>query len=237
MKKKRLARERRSAGLSENQRTIEENNPHFFGGQGVNAPAESSNSGQAGLFPEDTTDANLKPEKKDMESIVLYYVSSHHLRSASPWFRRALASGNWVESGRDENDGLIHILAEDWDSAAFLILLKIFHLKHRQVPRKIPLEDLAKIAVLVDYYECAEAVELFTNMWKEALIASAPVPSTYCRNLTLWVWVAWVFEWIPQFNDATLVAIKECPEPLPTLELPFPSRVSGRASSGLPEDK
>jgi hypothetical protein len=75
---------------------------------------------------------------------------------ASPWFSRALKKEGWSESDQNEKDGLIHISASDWDAEAFLILLNVLHLRNRSVPDKVSLDMLAKIAVLVDYYECDE---------------------------------------------------------------------------------
>lgn len=48
---------------------------------------------------------------------------------------------------------------------SFLILMMIIHGRTRAVPRKLSLKRLSEMAVLVDYYECYEAVELFSDMW------------------------------------------------------------------------
>jgi hypothetical protein len=173
----------------------------LFGGERADATATAS----AG------SNSAITAEGQEPEASVFYYVSSRHLKLASPWFRRALAKEQWAESERDEKDNLI-----------------IFHLRNRKIPRQVSLDDLAKIAVLVDYYECAEAVEHFTEKWKENLMTLDPIPSTYCRTLTLWIWIAWVFEFGDDFQNATLVAVKQCSEPMPTLGLPIPDIVSGR---------
>lgn len=51
----------------------------------------------------------------------------------------------------------------------FLILMMILHGRTRAVPRKISSKRLSEMAVLVDYYECYEAVEVFSDMWIDAL--------------------------------------------------------------------
>lgn len=66
------------------------------------------------------------------------------------------------------------------------MLLNIFHLQTKQVPRVINLELLAKVDVLVDYYECGEAIEMFTAMWINEVKKTA-IPSVYCRDLVLWI--------------------------------------------------
>ncbi|KAF2032554.1 hypothetical protein EK21DRAFT_87142 [Setomelanomma holmii] len=94
-----------------------------------------------------------------------YHVSSNHLRLASAKFKRTPSKGSWKECIPSEDDGWYHIPAQDWDEESFLILLNDLHLRSHQLPQSVSLEMLAKIAVLVDYYECGEAVELLTNMW------------------------------------------------------------------------
>ncbi|KAF2127448.1 hypothetical protein P153DRAFT_67816 [Dothidotthia symphoricarpi CBS 119687] len=144
---------------------------------------------------------------------------------ASSWFKRALTKEKWSESGRHESDGRFHVYAEDWDAEAFLIVLNIFHLRNRQVPRTVTLEMLAKVAVLVDYYECGEAIEVFTTMWLHDL-KQMPMPTTLCRELILWIWVAWTFELSEQFKLATMVAISQSAVTIQTLGLPIPSKIS-----------
>jgi hypothetical protein len=103
-----------------------------------------------------------------------YHVSARHLMLASPWFRRALSNKSWTEADRDEKNRFC-IRTSNWDAEAFLIFLNVIHLRNRQVPRSVTLEILAKIAVLVDYYECSEAMDLFSEIWVEKL---QPVPAT-----------------------------------------------------------
>ncbi|KAK7190964.1 hypothetical protein PSPO01_03127 [Paraphaeosphaeria sporulosa] len=62
-------------------------------------------------------------------------------------------------------------------------------------------------------------------MWKGNITTVSPIPSNYCRNLTLCIWIAWVFEWEEQFTNATFIAIKQCYEPMCTLGLPIPERM------------
>jgi hypothetical protein len=166
------------------------------------------------------------PEESEIKGIQ-YRVSSRHLTLASPWFKRAMTKEGWSESSRNEEDGLFHITADDWDAEAFLIMLNIFHVRNKKVPRTISLEQLAKIAVLVDYYECGEVLEVFTDMWIQFLKVRASVPSTYCRDLVLWIWVSWVFDVSDYFMRATAVAIKQSEKTLSTLDLPIPAKVFG----------
>jgi hypothetical protein len=141
-------------------------------------------------------------------------------------FKRALTPDKFTESVRNEVDGLYHIEAHDWDVEAFLIVLRIVHGRNKQVPREVTLEMLAKIAVLEDYYNFGEVLDVFTEVWIQKL-TKTPIPATYCRDLILWIWVAWVFDIEQQFMEATATAIKQSTESVRTLELPLPARVSG----------
>jgi hypothetical protein len=119
-------------------------------------------------------------------------VSSRHLILASPYFRGAL-NGPWSEATSLSTDCCRHIFAEDWDPQAFLILMHIIHGRNRQVPRLVSLEFLAKIAALVDYYKCYEAVEVFAELWLQGLKSHSQLPSQVGRDLVLWLFVSWVF--------------------------------------------
>jgi hypothetical protein len=81
----------------------------------------------------------------------------------------------------------------------------------------------------VDYYSCGKAIELFTDIWIKRL-KKKPLPTAYCRDLILRIWVAWVFESKSMFKPATAVAIRLSTESLRTLDLPIPAKVSGKLS-------
>ncbi|CBY01697.1 hypothetical protein IAQ61_010068 [Plenodomus lingam] len=152
---------------------------------------------------------------------VWYYVSRRHLTAVSPKFERVLVDANWKEGTRDENDGLFHVSATDWDSEALRYFLQVLHLRNSQVPREVSLEMLAKIAVLIDFYDCAEALEPFTERWVEHARVVSPVPSDFCRDLILWMCIAWVLKLPNEFLQTTRVAIKENDREFPTLGLPI----------------
>ncbi|KAH6875309.1 hypothetical protein BKA58DRAFT_427908 [Alternaria rosae] len=164
------------------------------------------------------------PEEPEEESIH-YHVSSRHLILASVAFKRMLAQNGFAESVRNEADGLYHITAHDWDAEAFLIVLRIVHGRNKQVPREVSLEMLAKIAVLEDYYNFEEALDVFTEVWILEL-TKRPIPQMHCRDLVLWVWIAWVFDIEQQFTKATATSIRQITESFRTLDLPIPAIVS-----------
>ncbi|KXH56878.1 hypothetical protein CSAL01_06126 [Colletotrichum salicis] len=102
-----------------------------------------------------------EPEVRD-DPAVKYLVSSKHLALASRCFSAKL-SGPWIEASVKHIDGCYHMDASDWDPEALLILMHVIHGKTRSVPRQIDLEMLAKLAVLVDYYDCHEVIELYCS--------------------------------------------------------------------------
>jgi hypothetical protein len=157
-----------------------------------------------------------------------FRVSSRHLMLASPWFKHILKNDGWSESRRSEEDGLFNITASDWDANAFLILLNIFHLRHRHIPKTISLEMLSEVAVLVDYYDCSEAVEVYTTLWVDSLKVKEAISSTNCRTLVLWIWTSWVFDMGDSFKKATSVAIHQTETSFQDLDVPLPTRLVGK---------
>lgn len=133
-------------------------------------------------------------------------LSSRHLMLASPYFRKAL-SGTWVESGvSNASQRFIH--AEGWDEPALLILMNIIHGRTRRVPRTISLETLAKIAIITDYYQFHEPVEVFSEMWIRNLEHEAASMKAG-RDLVLWILVSRVFSDAKLFREATKMAMRQ----------------------------
>lgn len=164
----------------------------------------------------------LGPTKFENDEIH-YLVSPRHLTLASPWFRRMLTREGFTESLKDPSNGRYHIQADDWDEEALLILLNIFHVRTRRVPATVSLEMLAKIAVLVDSYELenAEVMERDTKDWIANVRRSVAIPSSYCRDLMLWICISRVFCMREEFEKATAVVIKESEGWIQTLDLPI----------------
>ncbi|KAL1612057.1 hypothetical protein SLS60_000280 [Paraconiothyrium brasiliense] len=161
----------------------------------------------------------IKPEGDEIH----YCVSSRHLMLASDWFRRTLTREEFVEASKDPSDERYHISASDWDEEALLILLNIFHVRTRRIPATVSLEMLAKIAVLVDYYELenAEVMERDVRDWIAHVRRSFPIPDSYCRDLMLWICISRVFHMSEEFEKATAVAIKRSEGWIQTLGLPI----------------
>lgn len=177
---------------------------------------------------EPAVEAKQEPiEDPTNEEGIQYHVSSRHLILASKKFRTMMTGEKWKEGVRDA-DGLYYTRPDGWDADAFLILMNIFHLRNRSVPRSVSLELLAKIAVLVDFYECEEAVEVFTELWIQHLRDNSAIPDSYNRDLMLWICVAQVFDLDQEFKQSTDVALKQSTETIRTLDLPIWPTIVGK---------
>ncbi|KAF4881470.1 hypothetical protein CGCFRS4_v015522 [Colletotrichum fructicola] len=153
---------------------------------------------------------------------VKFVVSSRHLSLSSRYFKKAL-SELWAKTLVHSEDGRRHLQAADWDADALLILMQIFHARTKNIPRSVDLEQLAKIAVLVDYYKCHDTVKFFATLWIDSL--QEQLPSQCNRELVLWLFVSVVFRRDDIFQAITKTAVTESKGPLPTLGLSIPERL------------
>lgn len=153
-------------------------------------------------------------------------VSAKHLTFSSPVFKRIL-TGGWKESVTLLEKGSVEVIAESWDIHALLILLRVIHCRNENIPRKLTLEMLAKIAVLSDYYECKEALAFTSDIWISAL--EEGVPTTFSRELILWLWISWFFRLPTQFEIATSTAMSLSNGWIHSLELPLPNKVLSKS--------
>ncbi|KAF4164790.1 hypothetical protein CNMCM6936_008757 [Aspergillus lentulus] len=160
-------------------------------------PTTTSSAAEAAAAEEEETTQNEQPQ-----AILKIRASSKHLTLACPQFTRTLHSG-FQESHSLEKAGHLTLEIDNWDPAAFLLLMLILHGRTRPVPRKLTLSKLVDFAVLVDYYECYEAVEVFTDMWMTAL--KKPTTATSLTSLAQaeeWLFVSWVFQHREMFAQA-----------------------------------
>ncbi|KAF0323783.1 nuclear pore protein-like protein [Colletotrichum asianum] len=120
---------------------------------------------------------------------IKYLLSSRHLALASRYFASTL---KWTgkEASTGKMDGPHHVDASGWDSQAFLVVMKAMHGKFRGISRCVDLEMLAKVAAIVDYYDCHESLEPLSTIWIEMLSRASPLPKTCDRDLLLWLLVS-----------------------------------------------
>ncbi|KAJ3530826.1 hypothetical protein NM208_g9151 [Fusarium decemcellulare] len=130
----------------------------------------------------------LRPCDDNNQSIeVRFRVSSPHLILTSPVFK-AMLDGPFSEGVRNER-GFYEIKAFEWSAEALLILLDIIHGHHRNTPKTVDISLLEQVAVLVDYYQCHEIVEVFADKWMAA--HQDAFPKDYGKPCMSWMFFAW----------------------------------------------
>ncbi|KAM6476150.1 hypothetical protein HDV62DRAFT_257696 [Trichoderma sp. SZMC 28011] len=161
-----------------------------------------------------------KPKDADSKPTVQMRLSSKHLTLASKYFQK-LTANNWKES-KDSTPEFSYsyvINANDWDEKALLLLMNIIHGRTSKVPRYIDLELLAKMAVLVDYYQCHEVVAFFSQTWLSSIFIVIPRKGE--RDFMLRLVVCLVFSETFNFQLLTKTIIWGATGPIDSLGLPI----------------
>ncbi|CEI41710.1 unnamed protein product [Fusarium venenatum] len=152
-------------------------------------------------------------------------VSGKHLVLASSYFEK-MFSGPFIEGKADHHSGLRQVIASDWDPKAFNIVLTAIHGYHREIPRSLDLEMLAKLAMIVDYYECHEIIELNAEIWIGNL--KSKVPTVYGRDCILCLFVSWVFSQPEMFQTMAQLALRHSGKEIEAGDIPIPSSILGQ---------
>ena len=190
----------------------------YFGTNSKKAPAVSAPS--ANLIHETENEKEREKEQeteKTPDDYVRIRVSSKHLSLASLYFRQNLRS-RMHESSTLKSNGYIELPMSEMDPEAMLIVMNIIHVRFRQLPDSITFETLTKLAVVVDYLQCLEAIEPFSDRWIESL---KNVPTTYSPALIQWLCISRVFKKAELFRSITGTMIWKAKGPIQTLGLPI----------------
>ncbi|VTO90221.1 unnamed protein product [Fusarium graminearum] len=165
-----------------------------------------------------------------------FRVSTKHLCIASPVFSKMI-KGNFQES-QPNDKGFLEIRASDWNTRALLVLLDIIHGHHRQVPRKLDLDTIVQIGLLVDYYDCLEIIEVFFDQWHAHLhdwwkydwpIFDKSSINAFGEAESLLLFIALTFRSPVVFKNLTISAIRTTSSLIET-HLPIPSQILGDSS-------
>jgi len=154
-------------------------------------------------------------------------VSSRHLSLASSHFGR-MFQDDWLEGKTLRSTGSVEVSFQADDPAAMFILMNIIHGRTRSVPRLVDLKNLPQLAVLVDYYQSHEAVEIFSDMWVNGL--KEELPRAYTENLIRWICVSWVFRKRDEFRQVTSIAHRQLNGVIDSCGLPIPESIVGKYS-------
>lgn len=170
-----------------------------------------------------SSDVSLMAPVEEEEKEIQLRLSSQALRIASKYFDTMMC-GDWNET-QSEPSFKYTVKTTDWDQEALIFLMKIIHHQTRTVPRTVTIEMLAKLAMLVDYYDCREAVEPWVEIWVPNL--KTDLSSYYCRDLLLRLTIAWVFSEYGIFRILTKVIIQRSRGPIQTMGLAIPKIIIG----------
>lgn len=192
-----------------------------------NTPVVSQ--GEPSNQPNDSADAEavaeLNASVNDVESrSVRYRVSSRHLCLASRVFRTML-EGPWKEK-RGTSNAPLEMSTTQWDPDAFLIVLQIIHGQHRSVPRTVTMEQLRDIAIIVDYYQCHEAIEIFADFWVPGV--QKDCQATSLEEALPYLFIASVFHAQDLFRKTATAVVSYAKGPLDTRGLPIPTYLISR---------
>ncbi|KAL2823279.1 hypothetical protein BDW59DRAFT_163442 [Aspergillus cavernicola] len=165
-------------------------------------------------------------------------VSSKHLMLASPYFTRMLKSG-FRESTEFQSKGYVEITIEESRVTAFVLLMLIIHCRTYLIPLSVSLAVLSDMAVLVDYYECHEAVGFFSTLWIGALqddLPSSLEPTSLLSSCnwhaTMWLLISWVFRNKPIFEKMTRLFQAQSTSEISPSGLPIPGIIIERLNRG-----
>lgn len=152
-------------------------------------------------------------------------LSSSKLALASPKCRQMTPSN--LPDTRSSIAYKYILLAESWDEKAVELVMNIIHGRTANIPERISLDMLTKVAVVVAHYECSEALKPYADKWIAKL--DEPFPTSYSRNLVLRLFISWVFADEFDFRELTRVVVRESRGPMHSLSLPLPERIISKS--------
>ncbi|KAL4779205.1 hypothetical protein BJX76DRAFT_365459 [Aspergillus varians] len=150
---------------------------------------------------QDVSDNGTEKTEPDIRT----QVSAKHLALGSPVFDKML-NGKWKEGRELQEKGSIELVVEGWDIQALLV---------------VSVEQLARIAVVADYYHC-QSIQFFGPLWLRTLPKKPP--SKYSRDMVLGLWVSYFFQWRTIFDAYSSSAMETSDSLISALGLPLPGK-------------
>ncbi|KAE8364047.1 hypothetical protein BDV27DRAFT_129048 [Aspergillus caelatus] len=170
------------------------------------------------VTPKPTASSDPKPEPKATR----FKASSKHLTLTSKYFKGRLNSP-WPEGEELKQKGIVELDIPDTDPEAFEVVLNLMHCRTKLVPREVELPLLTQIAVVVDYFDCHEALGLYPESWVNKLRDS--VPGMFCADAINWIFIAYVFGEADIFSCVTRLAQAQGLGTFDTRQLPIPKKI------------
>ncbi|KAL2834631.1 hypothetical protein BJY01DRAFT_259495 [Aspergillus pseudoustus] len=145
--------------------------------------------------------------------------STKHLTLSCSYFARRFASG-MGEGVELKSQGSVELDIDHPNGLAFLVLMMIVHCRHRRVPRVLSKRTLTHVAELVDYYQCHDAVEVFSDMWIKAIEKTSEKLVSEALD---WITISWVFGYPSKFYETTRRAIETSDSTITSGGRPIPA--------------
>ncbi|KAG4440525.1 hypothetical protein IFR05_003995 [Cadophora sp. M221] len=149
----------------------------------------------------DLTDESGSPREIQM------LVSSKHLMLSSSVFRAMLQHSNFKEGDELRRSGKAEVVLPDDDYVAFGIMMNIIHGRVSKIPRKLSLDIMTKLAILVDKYETLAVFGLVLDVWMPPL--TNKIPKFFNKDVLPWLAIAWVFRLPDLFRKMTKLLLTE----------------------------
>ena len=132
-----------------------------------------------------------------VDSVQRVKVSSSVLRLASPvWKSMFNPSGHFLESTAKE------VSFPDDDPAALLVVLRIAHLRFKEVPDKLSFKKLVSVAVICDKYDTVSVVRPFLSKWTGSDMKISPGKEE-------WIFIAWTFGYKDAFTSGVQELVRK----------------------------
>ncbi|KAF8544019.1 hypothetical protein BDD12DRAFT_131713 [Trichophaea hybrida] len=159
---------------------------------------------------------NMQIVLKTVEVYATYLVSSHQLCSASPVFRAMLGpKSSFAEAvafrrheasiSLDGTEDLYEMVVEDHNPTALGAVLYVIHGRSQFLPEEISFQNLMEVAIVVDYYDCAEVMRPWDEKWMKKWREHAGNP-----GYENWLFIAWVFGVQEVFGALTKMFSRNC---------------------------
>lgn len=106
------------------------------------------------------------------------------------------------------------------DIEAVRTILAIMHGYTRRVPRRVSLDQLVELAVLVNQFRCLDTVDTFGQIWIEGL--RHHISTSFSLQTVKWIFISWVFRHEGIFSTVTRTAQVKGRGDMDTFGLPIP---------------
>ncbi|KAL3605355.1 hypothetical protein FPOAC2_00299 [Fusarium poae] len=96
------------------------------------------------------------------------------------------------------------VTVTEWHAHALLTVFNIIHSKGSSIPRNVSMEFFTQVALIADYYHCAEALSFVAATWYSSFEKHA---RKYGKEVIMWLVIALVFSWDFVFHMAAYTVV------------------------------